>query len=83
MPFINGDHLPIKTSFTWSDCKAGLRSFRANPAAVVPNRGTLKITGVAPLLRKGFKQEKLEWSFATENPLPNEGSIEVEFQGYV
>jgi hypothetical protein len=83
VPFSNGDHLPFLTSFTWSDSKSGLKTFRLDPVVSIPNKGLLAVGAVSPLLRMGFKQEQLNWAFTTANPIPSGATIEIEFTGAI
>ena len=52
LPFINGEKLPVKTAFTWSDATRGLGSFQIDTSTLISNTGILKIGSVNTLVRK-------------------------------
>lgn len=48
LPFINGDHLPYRTVYAWSDCVKGLAIAKTDSLTVIPVKGLLKILSVSP-----------------------------------
>jgi hypothetical protein len=44
LPYLNGNKLPLDTSFCWSDRSGLLQGFLANPTTTIPSYGTITFT---------------------------------------
>ncbi|CAD8052806.1 unnamed protein product [Paramecium sonneborni] len=79
LPFNNGDKLPYRTVYAWSDKVNGLGIFRVDSDTLITLKGVVKILQVWPKLEIGQKQQRVQIRFYTTNPIPNQATIRLEF----